>query len=153
MKEVEMIVEYLHGLRDRIADNIVTQGAYATGKTTESMEVVKKEDGAMLVGRHNFANLETGTPPGNFPGSRAIREWLLAKGIKTASDPDLENAVYAINWSIYQQGTVLFRQGGRDTIYTAAIDETIGELLKNVSAAVTERLADGIIGNLKLQDN
>lgn len=152
MTEIEAVMEALHRLRDRIAENIVGEGAYATGKTTASMEVEQTADGGRLLGRHDFANLESGSPPGNFPGARQIREWLVAKGLKTANDPDLERAVNAINWRIYQEGTVLYRQHGRDTIYTTAIDEMLEELQGQVADIAAERLADGITENLKLRE-
>lgn len=152
MTEVELVIQALHELRDRIADNIVREGAYATGKTTASMEVEEIEHGGRLTGRHNFSNLESGTPPGEFPGYNEIKEWMIAKGLMTADNPDLDGAVRAVNWSIYQQGTVLYRQVGRDTIYTTAIDEMLEKLQKEVSVVAVERLADGIAGNIKLKN-
>lgn len=147
MTEIEAVLEALHRLRDRIADNIVGEGAYASGKTTESMEVEQTSMGGRLLGRAYFYTLESGATPKAWPGPDTIRQWMVDKGIMTASDPELDKAARAINWSIYKHGTRLYQDGGRDTIYTTAIDETLEELQGQVADIAVRRIADGITEN------
>lgn len=147
MTEIEAVLEALHRLRDRIADNIVGEGAYASGRTTESMEVEQTSMGGRLLGRAYFYTLESGATPGAWPGPDTIRQWMIDKGIMTASDPELDKAARAINWSIWHHGTRLYQDGGRDTIYTTAIDETLEELQREVADIAVRRIADGITEN------
>lgn len=147
MTEIEAVLEALHRLRDRIADNIVGEGAYASGKTTESMEVEPTSMGGRLLGRAYFYTLESGATPKAWPGPDTIRQWMVDKGIMSASDPELDKAARAINWNIYKHGTRLYQDGGRDTIYTTAIDETLEELQGQVADIAVRRIADGITEN------
>lgn len=147
MTEIEAVMEALHRLRDRIADNIVGEGAYASGRTTASMEAEQTSMGGRLLGRAYFYTLESGATPRAWPGPDTIRQWMIDKGIMTASDPDLDKAARAINWSIWRHGTRLYQDGGRDTIYTTAIDETLEELQREVADIAVRRIADGITEN------
>lgn len=147
MTEIEAVMEALHRLRDRISDNIVGEGAYASGRTTASMEVEQTSMGGRLLGRAYFYTLESGATPGAWPGPDTIRQWMIDKGIMTASDPELDKAARAINWNIWQHGTRLYQDGGRDTIYTTAIDETLEELQREVADIAVRRIADGITEN------
>lgn len=68
-KEITAFIEAeFELLRKKIESNIYASRKIATGKTIKSMRVEKSTEGDFktisLLGRENFDNLETGTPPG-----------------------------------------------------------------------------------------
>lgn len=128
-KEIKTILEdIMSSSRTSIADAIVSEGAYASGRTTASLhsEVVEGdgEVSARLYGRQAFHTLERGRAGGRVPrGFRhIIREWMQDKGIDMGSDTRNNSFAYFVARKIALEGTKLYRRGGRTTIYTPAID-------------------------------
>lgn len=125
----KVLRDELTDLKGRIAQNILNAGANATGKTIRSLEVVvSSESGSAwtgeLKGRSFFGALETGTkpwanqykhPPRFF--RELIAEWIQAKGLTL-------NA-YLVARKIMREGSKLYREGGRDTIYSREIPPTV----------------------------
>lgn len=134
-----ILTEELQDLRDRVALNIISEGANASGKTIESLEEeVTYADGrwhGVLYGRPFFGVLETGASawrrreeykhaPRWF--AEIIQEWIDAKGLTL-------NA-YAVAYNIIHQGTELKRRGGRDTIYSREIPQTLDKVAERFAA-------------------
>lgn len=145
--DAELIVtEELEALKRRIINNHIAAGQRTTGATAESMSVAVESDGDSLVGaldaRGHFAALETGTRPWQNPYYRTTKdgrqlpapprwwrnivgEWLTAKG--------LDMSPWLVAGKIMTEGSRLYREGGRDDIYSNEIPTAV----KNIS----ERLA------------
>lgn len=77
----------------------------------------------VIGGRKYFMTVETGrkaTPQYQKPSTefvQAIKEWMDAKGI--------DGPAYGIAKAIHQRGTKLFQQGGRKSIVSNVINETL----------------------------
>ena len=145
-REAEFIVKSeLEWLKQRIAFNIVAQGANATGKTIESMKVTTTPQGGTLTGRAYFGTLETGRRPTN-PNTNnrvnlysIIYDWMMAKGVHAQDKTDVSLA-WAITKSIHKKGTRLFQQGGRDTIYSKEIMKTIESVMKRLNGLISTNI-------------
>lgn len=127
----------LADLRQRIIDNMNAAGAYATGKTEQSLHIEVEDDGVGVVGtlsaRPYFSALETGTRPWRVQYRRPpkffvdiIREWAEAKGVSAPAG--------AIAMTIMREGSRLYRQGGRDNIYSNEIPNAIASAERQLAA-------------------
>lgn len=152
-----IIREELEWLKQRIANNIIQQGANASGKTIASMKVTTKPDGGTLTGRAYFGALETGRRPTNPNTDNHVRlsdiiyDWMQAKGIHAIDGKDMSMA-WAIAKSIHKKGTRLYQQGGRDTIYsreilrtTANLNERFSRLIRTMISTIKINTKDGEI--------
>lgn len=120
----------------QIQANMATTGTNATGKTSRSLRFEVREQGdkqilQVIGGRKYFMTVETGrkaTPQFDKPSAQfvqAIKEWAEAKGV--------EGSPYAIAKSIHKKGTKLFQQGGRQSIVSNVVNQSlIDEISKDV---------------------
>lgn len=139
-----IVGEELEELKQRIIRNMQAAGAVATGKTIQSIEVNSRPDGGALTfrGRMPFGVMETGRKGGRIPYgfTSIIYDWMQAKGIhgttfpyKTDGEHKFASAqergdysmASAIAHTIARSGTKLYREGGRDTIYSQEIPQTV----------------------------
>lgn len=144
-KSAEVVIRgELQWLKERIANNIIMQGANASGKTIASMKVTTTPDGGMLTGRNYFGTLETGRRGGKIPRNFAniIYEWMQAKGVHAMGGG--EKADRSMSWAIaktiQKKGTVLYREGGRDTIYSKEITKTIENVMKRLNGLISTNI-------------
>lgn len=156
----QVLTEELGTLRATIIGNIRATGQWASGKTAASMAVTVSGSMGELVGRKAFGTLETGRKGGRVPMDFAgiIYEWMQAKGIHAQPVPyktsrphkytEQERAdrtmAYFISRAIRRDGTRLYREGGRDDVYSRAIPVTVERINSRLSgiyvAAVTEQI-------------
>ncbi len=157
--EAKLILsEELYELRRRIIEHHIAAGEKASGRTVESLRVEVSDTGGVLFGRKAFGTLETGRKAGTGPKgfTQIIRQWILDKGIayeaipyvRVASDrwtpkytPEergLRSLAGAIAGKIRNEGTALFRSGGRDDIYSQEIPKTIDSIRSRVFAIFEE---------------
>lgn len=136
-----MLQEELQKLRARVATNIVKAGQNTTGKTIASMKtrVEATSDGFLgtLTARPYFGALETGSRPWRTQyyktkkdGSRYLaapkffidimRDWMNAKNVP--------GSPFLVATKIMSEGSKLFREGGREDIYTNEIPQTISNI-------------------------
>ena len=125
----KILLSELRTLKGHIAQNIHNAGANASGRTIASMLVTldNGEDGTYtgeLTGRAFFGALETGAkpwrnqythPPKFF--REIIQRWIDDKGLALSA--------YLVARKIMRTGTALYREGGRDTIYSREIPKAI----------------------------
>ena len=157
----KILTDELGSLRAAIINNIRANGQWASGKTAASMQVTVTTHMGELVGRRAFGTLETGRRGGRVPRNFAgiIYEWMKAKGIKASPMPYKRGGQHkyssaqergdrtmasAIAHTIRTMGTRLYREGGRDDVYSRVIPETIARVNSRLSgiyaAAVTEQI-------------
>lgn len=126
------ILKYeLNDLRLRIIDNHIRARQKASGRTIASMRVEVTENSGILWGRKAFGTLETGRRPGRVPKGfyKIILDWIEAKGIRVEKP---KTFAYFIARKIAREGTQLYRDGGRDDIYSKEIDKTIKTIMEKV---------------------
>lgn len=155
----DIIVAELNRLKLRITENMIKAGEVASGKTIKSMRVVPSADMVSLVGRQAFWVLETGRSglPSRFPRQfeKIIYDWMQAKHIHGTPIPykndnrrhkytpqqrgDMRMA-WLISQKIKREGTLLFRKGGRDDIYSNEIPETMKRIDEKVMGYVLTKM-------------
>lgn len=128
---LSIVSEELEALKERIVANHRAAGQVASGRTIESMKVERTEDGGILWGRNAFGTLETGRKPGKVPKgfSDIILQWMEDKGIK-ANHP--KSFAFLVARKISEEGTKLFRDGGRSDIYSAEIIDTMESISERI---------------------
>lgn len=147
----EMLREVFEQMRRDIIANHERAGQVASGKTRDSLrsEIVPGMSSvtATLYGRKYFAALETGSKPWakqyNHPPKpfvETIRQWMYDKGITGVS-------AYLVARKIINEGSSLYRSGGREDIFTPAmneaekrIDEQISEIFDRITLETIARL-------------
>lgn len=132
-ESIKIVEEELNDLKKRIADNIISSGQNASGRTIASLRVEMQEDGGVLYGRNYFGSLETGRKPGPVPYhfSDIILQWMKDKGIVVEKP---KSFAFLVARKIANEGTALYRSGGRDDVYSKEIEKTVDSVMKRVSA-------------------
>ena len=156
----QILTEELGTLRATIINNIRSTGQWASGKTAASMAVMVSGSIGELVGRRAFGTLETGRRGGRVPRNfhNIIYDWMMAKGVHAQPMPyktsrphkysEQERGdrtmAYFIAKTIRREGTRLYRDGGRDDVYSRAIPVTIERINSRLSgiyvASVTQQI-------------
>ena len=156
----QILTEELGTLKATIINNIRSTGQWASGKTAASMAVMVSGSIGELVGRRAFGTLETGRRGGRVPRDFAaiIYDWMQAKGIHadpmpyktsrphkyTEQERGDRTMAYFIAKTIRTIGTRLYRDGGRDDVYSRAIPVTIERINSRLSgiyvAAITQQI-------------
>ena len=156
----QILTEELGTLKATIINNIRTTGQWASGKTAASMAVMVSGSIGELVGRKAFGTLETGRRGGRVPRNfhNIIYDWMQAKGVHadpipyktsrphkyTEQERGDRTMAYFIAKTIRTIGTRLYRDGGRDDVYSRAIPVTIERINSRLSgiyvASVTQQI-------------
>jgi len=156
----QILTEELGTLKATIINNIRTTGQWASGKTAASMQVHVSGSIGELVGRRAFGTLETGRRGGRVPRNfhNIIYDWMMAKGVHadpipyktsrphkyTEQERGDRTMAYFIAKTIQMEGTRLYRNGGRDDVYSRAIPLTIERINSRLSgiyvASVTQQI-------------
>ena len=156
----QILTEELGSLKATIINNIRTTGQWASGKTAASMQVHVSGSIGELVGRRAFGTLETGRRGGRVPRNfhNIIYDWMQAKGVHaqpmpyktsrphkyTEQERGDRTMAYFIAKTIRTIGTRLYRDGGRDDVYSRAIPVAIERINSRLSgiyvASVTQQI-------------
>lgn len=137
-----ILQEELEQLKQNIANNMRNAGEVASGRTIKSMHVETSQQQGTLFGRAFFGVLETGRRAGGIPRGfrQIIYQWMQDKNVHARpmpykregkhkySDPQVRgdmSMAAAIAWTIQHRGSKLFRDGGRDDIYSNEIPLTL----------------------------
>ena len=166
-----IVAEELERLKGRIISNMYAQKAVASGNTIRSLKVVPINSGAKLESdqRMPFGGLETGRKGGNVPPpvvngvpvgfAAIIYKWMQTKGVhsnrvepyktnrphKYSEQERADRSMsFAIARSIMEKGTRLFQDGGRDTIYSREIPETLLRVQKRLGIFMQEHVVEQI---------
>lgn len=162
-----IIATELDELRLKIIENMYQAHAVASGGTIRSLKVIQESFSARLISDQKmpFGVMETGRRGGKIPYgfSGIIYEWMQTKGVHADPVPyktdkphkfsEQERAdrsmASAIAHTIAKSGTKLFRQGGRDTIYSRDIPKTIQTCRERLAAFVFMSAQETIKLNIK----
>lgn len=130
-KVMELVSSELEALKQKVIETQKNSGQVASGRTIASMKVEVTEDGGVLWGRSPFGTLETGRKPGKVPAGfwKIIRQWMDDKGIQVQK-PD--SFAYLVARKIANEGTQLFRNGGRDDIYSPEVKDTVERVSQGI---------------------
>ena len=128
---MELVSSELEALKQKVIENQKNSGQVASGRTIASMKVEVTEDGGVLWGRSPFGTLETGRKPGKVPAGfwKIIRQWMDDNGIQVQK-PD--SFAYLVARKIANEGTQLFRNGGRDDIYSPEVKDTVERVSQGI---------------------
>lgn len=138
-------------IRDALADT----GTNASGRTSASLRYTVEGGVLEVWGRPAFGTVEHGRRAGRVPRNfRAIiAQWIVDKEltleirpvIRPTSRDAYTRALYraagAIAWKIRTEGSKLYRDGGRDDIYTPAVQrakEAVEQYFANVATTILE---------------
>lgn len=127
----KVIQEELEDLKRRIIANHERAGQVASGRTRASLRVEASEDRGTLWGKSPFGILETGRKPGKVPKGfyQIILQWVKDKKINVENP---KTFAYFVSKKIANEGTALFRSGGRTDIYSNEIPVTIENIGKRI---------------------
>jgi hypothetical protein len=155
-----ILMEELQTLKAQITANIRATGQWASGKTAASMAVMVSGSIGELVGRRAFGTLETGRRGGRVPRNfmGIIYDWMQAKGVHaepipyktsrphkyTEQERGDRTMAYFIAKTIRREGTRLYRDGGRDDVYSRAIPITIERINSRLSGIYAAAVAQQI---------
>lgn len=167
-KGSSIVATELNELRLQIIKNMRAADAVASGQTIRSLHVRQSDFSAKLMSEQKmpFGTLETGRRGYRYPDNRKhipsdfqtiIYQWMKIRGISADDVPPYKGTKYAsaqeradwsmasaIAWKISLQGTKLFRQGGRNNIYSTAIPKTIEECKRRLSAFLAASTVESI---------
>lgn len=133
-----ILTSALEEAKVKIQQNLETTGTNASGRTSQSLTVEVEGNTGVLYGRQAFGTVETGRKPGRVPYNfrDIIYQWMQDKGVhaKVEGRRSQESAdrsmAYIIARKIATEGSKLYRDGGRDDIYSNVLPLTI-ERVKN----------------------
>ena len=140
IKDIELMMwGVFEDAKNDILDRHDRAGQVASGKTARSLKAEVVSDASSVTGtmygRKYFASLETGSQPWKKqykhpprPFVDTIQRWMDDKGIEGVS-------AYLVARKIMREGSQLYRQGGRDDIFTPAmstIEATISEKVSSL---------------------
>ena len=147
IRDIEVMLQevFEQAKRDIIA-NHERAGQVASGRTRDSLSVEVTSDTtsatATMYGRKYFAALETGSQPWKKqykhpprPFVDTIQRWMDDKGIEGVS-------AYLVARKIMREGTKLYRDGGRQDIFTPVmedIEQRIDAQLSSIFETITTK--------------
>lgn len=147
IRDIEvMLTEVFEQAKRDIIANHERAGQVASGKTRDSLSVEVTSDTtsatATMYGRKYFAALETGSAPWKKqykhpprPFVETIAKWMTDKGIEGVS-------AYLVARKIMREGSKLYRDGGRQNIFTPVmedIEQRIDAQLSSILETITTK--------------
>lgn len=141
-----MLQEVFEQAKRDIIANHERAGQVASGKTRDSLSVEVSSDitsaTATMYGRKYFAALETGSAPWKKqykhppkPFVETIAKWMVDKGIEGVS-------AYLVARKIMREGSKLYRDGGRQDIFTPVmsnVEQRIDAELSSIFETITTK--------------
>lgn len=132
----DILLDLLNKISRDIKAEQTAQGRTASGKTAQSLEPEATDRTGILYGAISVNVLETGRKGGKVPGTfqQIIKQWMQDKGLFQAESESRQNSIaFLIARKIKEQGTLLYREGGKSGILSNVItDDRISEFEKAV---------------------
>ena len=146
----------LDDAKQRIIANMGSAGQMVSGRTAESLKVERVAPNEVrLVARPFFSALETGSQPWSGKTGESmsaqdfraiIEQWATRKGIVPAGMKP-QSFAYVVARKIMNEGSKLYRQGGRKDIFTPEIERVQDEINESISGTLRAVMSD-IIGQI-----
>ena len=146
----------LDDAKQRIIANMGSAGQIVTGRTAESLKVERVAPNEVrLVARPFFSALETGSQPWSGKTGESmsaqdfravIEQWATRKGIVPAGMKP-QSFAYVVARKIMNEGSRLYRTGGRKDIFTPEVERVQDEINENISGTFRAVMSD-IIGQI-----
>lgn len=136
-----LLTSALEEAKVKIQQNLADTGTNASGRTSASLSVEVDGNTGTLYGRQAFGTVETGRKPGRVPAGfrQIIYQWMQDKGVhadvtgnRSQSSADMSMA-YLIARKIADEGSKLYRDGGRDDIYSNVLPLTIERIESEIT--------------------
>ena len=145
----EMLSEWAENVIVRIQENLDSTGTTASGKTKESLEYELTDTGVRILGRQYFRGVEEGRPAGGIPYKfqDILYDWAKAKGILSSfgdTESKQRSALYMVGQFIKNNGSKLYREGGRTDIYSDVINEEVENLTEKIFLNISESIVEGL---------
>lgn len=136
-----ILTSALEDAKEKIQHNLDITGTNASGRTSQSLTVEVDGNTGVLYGRQAFGTVETGRKPGKVPyGFRdIIYQWMQDKGVhakvegRRSQEPADHSMAYIIARKIANEGSKLYRDDGRDDIYSNVLPLTIERVQNEVT--------------------
>jgi len=121
----------LEELRKRIIARHEAAGQVASGRTRDSLRMEITEGRGVLLGRQAFGVLEIGRKSGKVPKGfyKIIEQWMEDKGIKVERPKSFS---YLVARKIANEGTLLYRSGQSEDIYSSEVEKTIEDIMERL---------------------
>ena len=144
-----VLAQWCKDVISQIKTNLDTTGTTATGKTKESLVYEVSDGSCVIYGRPYFKSVENGRPAGKVPYNfkDILYEWASAKGILSKFGDTVakqKSTLWIIGQFIKNNGTKLYRNGGRRDIYTNVLESELPELEKKIGFKVEESILSNI---------
>lgn len=142
----EKIQQRVEQARQNIIQRHIAAGQKASGRTIASMhtEAVTTETSTTvtLFGRKFFQGLETGRKGGKVPKGfyYIIKQWAIDKKLPFSNNRELCTFSYFVARKIAKEGTKLFRDGGRNDIYSPEIQAAQNDIRELISWFMNEEM-------------
>jgi hypothetical protein len=116
-----------------IRDNLSATGTNASGDTSRSLQsTLIGKDRVQVTGKPFIYVVETGRKAGKMPPVSQILKWVQTG--KVSFSGTATSFAWAVSRKIAEQGSSLFRKGGREDIITPAIDDQrVDDLQKEIA--------------------
>ena len=155
-KGLGLIEHALEQCAEKIRQNMASEGRNASGKYSKSIRVEMHESGGQITAAAYFGTTEHGRKPGNVPKDivAILEAWITDKGVSvkqipykrqetetwqpkyTVAERSRKMAASAMAWSIKENGTRLYRDGGEPVIYSPAINGMLDALVRQIADIV-----------------
>ena len=137
----EDILRILNQTRDEIRANMASKGINASGRTSDSLQVIRDDKGMRLVfaagERAPMETLEIGRPGGKVPYNFTdiIVQWSLDKGLNWGDDKARRKIAGAVAWGkIRPFGTN--RHENHEDVYSTPVHKAVAQLGNDIRAAI-----------------
>ena len=122
-----------------------------TGKTGEALEIKIDNETAQLLGYSYTGVLDEGRKAGRVPKGfyYIIKRWAIDKGISFSSQREFDTFCYFTARKTAEEGTRLFREGGRTDILQDNIAELEKQLADKVGDFYIEKITNNIFNKAK----
>lgn len=146
---MQAVTVRLDELRQRIIGNMTAAGQMVSGRTAQSLQIERPADNEVrLVARPFFSALETGSAPwsgrtGNHISAAEFRDiiqqWAERKGI-VPMDMTAQSFAYVVARKIMRTGSKLYRNGGRQDIFTPAVEQAEKDIERIIKDGLTNEI-------------
>lgn len=142
----DILIEELQTLQADIIAAHKAAGQYTTGRTAASLHTEVDGLHGQLWGASYIGVLDRGRAPGKIPYNMRdiILKWAQAKGITFATPADASSFAYFVSKKIREEGTTLYREGGRTDILTEPVARFQERLTKRLVALYTQETINHI---------